>query len=522
MVAGAIDGALLFSIPLLISLFLRSDFDLSRAHALIGFIALAVSLSLTLQFLIRKRGESLAPHLANHLRLKIFKSLESLSLQQLSRRHSGQILSLANQVADGIGGLASTLIWLGGHAGVTLSLFFIMTARESPAVAIANALLLVIFMLISVKLARRISELSATEGQARAKLAERFADVVANLQTIKRLSIRTFAQQLLQDACHNHNQAASKLQSFHALRWSILHGVFYISFLITIYCLLLGVAEGWIAAAMLVIFISAFTSVRSYLERLSELIKQCMELGAFLANAQEILPTGSGTDATRELLDWNSIQAHRVSFSYSEGGSGISIPSFTFRRGEVITITGESGQGKSTLLLLLAGLLTPTAGHITLDATDYQQLPSEYPARLIASVSQETELFNLSIRSNLTLDSRIADETILILLAELGLRNWITSLSLGLDTLVGEKGLQVSAGQKQRLSIARAILLDRPILFLDEPTSHLDPESEQLVVRCLAKHLTGRSAIIVSHRHVFGSITTTRNKFRGRTLQTES
>lgn len=522
MVAGAIDGALLFSVPLLISLFLRSDLDISRAHALIGFIALAVSLSLTLQFLIRKRGESLAPHLANHLRLKIFTSLESLSLQQLNRRHSGQILSLANQVADGIGGLASTLIWLGGHAGVTLSLFFIMTARESPAVAIANALLLAIFMLISVRLARRISELSAIEGQARANLAERFADVVANLQTIKRLSIRSFAQQLLQDACHNHNEAASTLQSFHALRWSILHGVFYVSFLITIYCLLLGVAEGWIAAAMMVIFISAFTSVRSYLERLSELLKQCMELGAFLANAREILPTSASTSAAREIIDWHSIQTHGVSFSYSEGGAAISIHSFIFRRGEVLTITGESGQGKSTLLLLLAGLLTPTAGHLTLDDTDYQLLPPGFPARLIASVSQETELFNLSIRSNLTLDSRIADETILSLLAELGLRTWITSLPLGLDTLVGEKGLQVSAGQKQRLSIARAILLDRPILFLDEPTSHLDPESEQLVLRCLAKHLIGRSAIIVSHRDVFGSIITTRMKFRARALQAES
>ncbi len=519
LIAGIIDGALLFSVPLLISLFLRSDFDLSRSNSLLRLIALAISCSLALQFLIRKMGESLAPELANHLRLKIFSSLESLSIQHLAQRHSGHLLSLTGQVSDGIGALGITVIWLAGHAGVTLSLFFIMTARESLAVALANAALLSLFMVISVRLARKISTLSADEGRARATLTERFADCVANLQTIKRLHLRSFAERLIGDACAHHNQTARILQSFHARRWSILHGLFYISFLVTIYCLLSGVAQGWIAASMMVIFVSAFTSVRSYLERLSELIKQCMELGAFLSNAQDILPTSSlVTNRDRHTL-WNQIKTADVHFSYHEGATGITIPSFSLSAGEKITITGESGQGKSTILLLLAGLLPATKGNISIDGTPYADLPEGYTSQFMATVSQETELFNLSIRQNVALDCAISDEAILSLLAELGLGAWLSSLPEGLETRVGEKGLQVSAGQKQRLSIARAILMDRPIMVLDEPTSHLDAESERRVAAYLKQYLANRSAIIVSHRDVFGEIATKRMIVRDHTLR---
>jgi len=517
-IAGIIDGALLFSVPLLISIFLKADFHLAHANSLLRLIALAVSGSLILQYWIRKKGESLAPELANHLRLKIFSTLGSLSLQRLAQRHSGHILSLTSQVSDGIGALGSAVIWLAGHAGVTLSLFFIMTARESVSVALTNAMLLSLFMLISVRLARHISKLSAEEGHARAMMTERFADCVANLQTIKRLRIRSFAEGLIGEACRGHNEAARNLQSFHARRWSILHGVFYLSFLVTTYCLLSGVAEGWIAAPMMVIFVSAFTSVRGYLERISELVKQCMELGAFLRNAKDILPNAAVPPDRQESTDWKEIRADDLYFSYNANTPGISVPTFSFNRGEIITITGESGQGKSTFLLLLAGLLLPTRGRIAIDGTEFASLPDGYPIYIMATVSQETELFNLSIRENLVLNSAIEDQRILLLLEELGLGAWIKSLPFGLETKVGEKGLQVSAGQKQRLSIARAILMDRPIVILDEPTSHLDLENERAVLRCLAKHLKHRSAIIVSHRDVFGDITSKHMTFRDRVL----
>jgi ATP-binding cassette subfamily B protein len=519
LIAGIIDGALLFSVPLLISFFLQADFDLARANSLLGLVAFAVSSSLFLQFLIRQKGESLAPELANHLRLKIFSTLESLSIQQLAQRHSGHLLSLTSQVSDGIGALGSTVIWLAGHAGVTLSLFFLMTARESMSVALANAALLSLFMLISVRLARHISRLSADESRARAIMTECFADFIANVQTIKRLSLRSFAQRHIGDACHHHNQAARNLQSFHARRWSVLHGVFYLSFLVTIYCLLSGVAKGWIAASMMVIFVSAFTSVRGYLERLSELVKQCMELGAVLRNAQDILPASGLLVSSDERATWSHIKAEDVYFSYDSALSGITIPSFSFNAGDIVTITGESGQGKSTFLLLLAGLLPSTKGCISIDGIPYADLPTDYQTQLMATVSQETELFNLSIRQNLSLSATISDEAIASLLVELGLGPWLSALPDGLDTRVGEKGLRVSAGQKQRLSIARAILMNRPIMILDEPTSHLDAESERRVVACLARHLTTRSAIIVSHRDVFGEIATKRMLVRNHILQ---
>jgi ABC-type bacteriocin/lantibiotic exporter with double-glycine peptidase domain len=244
-----------------------------------------------------------------------------------------------------------------------------------------------------------------------------------------------------------------------------------------------------------------------------------MELGAVLRNAQDILPASGPLVSSDERATWSHIKAEDVYFSYDSALSGITIPSFSFNAGDIVTITGESGQGKSTFLLLLAGLLPSTKGCISIDGIAYADLPKDYQTQLMATVSQETELFNLSIRQNLSLSATISDEAIASLLVELGLGPWLSALPDGLDTRVGEKGLRVSAGQKQRLSIARAILMNRPIMILDEPTSHLDAESERRVVACLARHLTTRSAIIVSHRDVFGEIATKRMLVRNHILQ---
>jgi ABC-type multidrug transport system fused ATPase/permease subunit len=521
-VFGILDGAILFSVPLLISVFLRSDLDLERAQTLLIYVTIAITISINFQYWIRKKGESLAPELANHLRRKIILRLESLPVEWISENHSGRILSLSNQLSDGIGSLASETIWIVGHAWITLILFFFMTARESFAVAITNGLLLTLFMLVSVCLALKISKLSAIEGQTRAALSERFADCIANLRTIKMLSLQSFIHKIMDDAIHNHNTAVGKLQSFHARRWSILHSLFYLSFIITLFCLLSGIAGGLIASSMMVIFISAFTSVRGYIERLSELVKHLMELRAFLDNAADFLPESSKIiELSGELADWNIIQVKDLYFSYSEDNPGFSIPSFSFKKGDIISIRGESGQGKTTFLMLLAGLLKPIRGTIAIDGRAYTELPKGYPTSIMTCISQATELFNLSIRENLTLNTEVSDDKIFSLLTELGLGDWITSLPLGIQTLVGEKGLQISSGQKQRLCIARAILQEREIMLLDEPSSNLDLESERLVVSCLAKHLKNRSAIIVSHRDVFRSITKFELSFAGGRLDVE-
>lgn len=173
---GMLDGIAVFSIPLIIAEFLSTTLDSERVSELVAWVVFAIVASIALQFWLRKSGEALAGEVANHLRLKLFSSLTSLDLQSLVSRHSGYLLSLTSQVAEGIGGLASTIVWLLGHAGVGIALFLICTASQSQPIAILNAVFLALFLWVSNRFARRISELSSQENHARAVLVERFAD----------------------------------------------------------------------------------------------------------------------------------------------------------------------------------------------------------------------------------------------------------------------------------------------------------------------------------------------------------
>jgi ABC-type bacteriocin/lantibiotic exporter with double-glycine peptidase domain len=140
-------------------------------------------------------------------------------------------------------------------------------------------------------------------------------------------------------------------------------------------------------------------------------------------------------------------------------------------------------------------------------------------AQSFALASQEAELFNLSLRENLNMGGDISDEEICTLLCDLGLSELLETLPEGLNTPVGEKGLKLSTGQKQRIAIARAILLRRPILLLDEPTSHLDSATEQSVLKCLQTIAPTTTIIIVSHEPIFHSFCEREFVIEGGTLR---
>ena len=133
-------------------------------------------------------------------------------------------------------------------------------------------------------------------------------------------------------------------------------------------------------------------------------------------------------------------------------------------------------------------------------------------------VSQEVELFNITVRDTISLGRTISDQQILEVINGLKLAEWYEQLPDGLDTMVGEKGIKLSAGQKQRINIARGILLDRQITLFDEPTSHLDQETEKHVVEFLKDQLGNRSAIFISHRPAVEALCNRKFIFQSSTL----
>jgi subfamily B ATP-binding cassette protein MsbA len=195
-----------------------------------------------------------------------------------------------------------------------------------------------------------------------------------------------------------------------------------------------------------------------------------------------------------------TIRFDRVSFSYDHR-EVLSEVSLEIRRGQVVAFVGPSGGGKTTLASLLPRFFDVTEGSVSLDDVDVRDLRLASLRGLIGLVTQETVLFNDTVRNNIAygradLSLERVREAARAALAD----DFVLELPRGYDTVIGEGGLRLSGGQRQRLAIARALLKDAPILILDEATSQLDAESEVLVQEALANLMRGRTTLVIAHR----------------------
>jgi subfamily B ATP-binding cassette protein MsbA len=196
-----------------------------------------------------------------------------------------------------------------------------------------------------------------------------------------------------------------------------------------------------------------------------------------------------------------ALEFERVSFAY-ETEPVLSDVSLVATKGDVIALVGASGAGKSTLVDLIPRFYEPTGGRILLDGIDTREIALPALRSLIGIVSQDTVLFNDTVRHNLAYGAagKYSEAQIEAAARAANAHRFIAELPNGYDTLLGERGTRLSGGQRQRLSIARALLVDPPILILDEATSALDTESERLVQEAIDRLLEGRTVFVIAHR----------------------
>ncbi len=198
------------------------------------------------------------------------------------------------------------------------------------------------------------------------------------------------------------------------------------------------------------------------------------------------------------------IEFRDVCFAYDRDGESKEIlhrVSLTVRRGEVVALVGPSGAGKSTLMNLLPRFYDVTNGAILLDEHDVRDLTLESLRKQVGKVTQETVLFNDSVRNNIAYGQPDVPLARIEAAARAALaHDFIMRLPDGYDSVIGERGARLSGGERQRLAIARALLKDAPILILDEATSSLDAESEAAVQAALANLMEGRTVLVIAHR----------------------
>ncbi len=199
-----------------------------------------------------------------------------------------------------------------------------------------------------------------------------------------------------------------------------------------------------------------------------------------------------------DLLD--SITISDVNFAYEEE-TVLKDFSLQINKGETVALVGQSGSGKSTIANLLTRFYDVNSGSIAIDGTDIRDLELESLRGLLGLVTQDSILFNDTIRANVALGKEDAsDEEILSALKIANALEFVQDLPKGILTNIGDSGNKLSGGQKQRLSIARAVLKNPPIMILDEATSALDTESERLVQQALENMMQNRTSIVIAHR----------------------
>jgi len=194
-----------------------------------------------------------------------------------------------------------------------------------------------------------------------------------------------------------------------------------------------------------------------------------------------------------------------VSFSYTSNGEGdrevLHDIGLEVKKGEVLAIVGSSGAGKSTLVHLIPRFFDVTGGRILIDGHDVRDVTLASLRRQIGIVTQDTILFNDTVRNNIAYGQPHVSDGAVIQAATAALaHDFIQKLPDGYDTIIGERGLTLSGGERQRLAIARALLKNAPILILDEATSALDSESEALVQSALHNLMVGRTVFVIAHR----------------------
>jgi ABC-type multidrug transport system fused ATPase/permease subunit len=190
-----------------------------------------------------------------------------------------------------------------------------------------------------------------------------------------------------------------------------------------------------------------------------------------------------------------------VSFAYEKDRPVLDDVSFTIAPGTVTAIVGPTGSGKSTIAGLVSRLFDPDSGNISIDGNDLRSIELDGLRENVSIALQENLLFAMSVRDNIRYVSPNADDNHVMEAARVAcVEDYIGGLPQGLDTVLGDRGGKLSTGQRQRLSIARAIAKDAPILILDEPTAALDAVTEQQVLLRLAEWGKDRAIMLITHR----------------------
>ncbi len=243
-------------------------------------------------------------------------------------------------------------------------------------------------------------------------------------------------------------------------------------------------------------FTGPFLAAMSFVDELAVVGTNVKEINSILEAPELVRPQDKAELKSEEIV------LNDVSFAYKEGQDNVlNHINLDIKPGTVTALVGPSGSGKSTIAKLVAGFFDVTSGSISIGGSDIKNIPLSQLNQQIAYVSQDNYLFNRSVRDNIRMGkSGATDKDVEEVAKAAGCDEFIRALDNGYDTVCGGGGGHLSGGEKQRISIARAMLKDAPIVILDEATASIDPENEAIIQQAISRLTKGKTLIVIAHR----------------------
>ena len=450
-------------------------------------------------------GASLQERITRDLRDTVFRHMQRLPLQWFSRTRAGQIMARILTDTEQAKAILAEVVTrtIQNLAQVVVAIVLLVTM--SPRLALISLVIVPCVSILLQPLLRRLRTGHRRLRHEYGEITSVLQEVISGIRLVKSFRAESYEDGRFTGASGGYTRGMVRITRISLLSGPITE---VLGTVVAVIVLGVGAREvfaGKLDAGTLMVFMIVVMRLLPPLKQLAQAPTVAQQSLAAAERLFEILdePTEAQRDAgTHDVAGLaTSVVFEGVGFSYGDAPVLTDI-SFTAGRGDVIALVGASGAGKSTLVDLIPRFIEPAEGRILFDGRDSRDIRLSSLRTLTGIVSQDTVLFNDTVRANIAYGGSGAYSTSQVEAAAraANAHAFITDLPLGYDTVLGERGTRLSGGQRQRIAIARALLTDPPILILDEATSALDSESERLVQEAIDRLLAGRTVFVIAHR----------------------
>ena len=483
------------------------DMD-TRVHnhlIIVGVFFGLIFLRMFLQHFRIKVMGTLGQRVVFSLRQKLFRTLQRLSLSYFDREHTGRIMSrVLNDTRDVqafvVQGLQQTII----NGLLVLGIAAILFTQDAKLAGIALLPIPVVVVLTRF-FSGRFRTIFQAARRRYASLSAAVSESISGVRVVK-----SFAQEDREiDGFEEKNRDVYDAGIFAVRTRAKFNPV--VIFMMAVGTLVVWFVGGrWVLTGAItlgtlwqfIIYMNQFYSPIQMLIQLTETFQSSATAAERVFNILDMPSDVADHDKSIELTGVKGrIVIEHVSFNYADSERVLKDVSLTVQPGQMIGLVGQTGCGKTTLVSLVCRFYDPTAGKLTLDGVDLRDIKGQSLRTNIGIVLQDTFLFAGTVRENITYGKPEAtEEEIIRATKAANAHDFIMSLPDGYDTQVGERGVGLSGGEKQRISIARAILKNPPILILDEATSAVDTATEVIIQEAMDRLVKGRTTFAIAHR----------------------